>query len=249
MATARAAQSTVNIAATETLYKGQAKSDAASQAAATSESTYYTDTIGSVTTLDGLLSNARLTSFIKTAYGLPASTSTGTLRGILTSDLTNPKSLANTMGSATRQLAAAFNVSTAGTISRDTGGAQSAKAAQMTDDGYMEQSLEDEAGASNQGVELALYFRRKVASGAVTSAYSVLADSALLKVVQTALGISSSSDNEDIDLQATQITNRLNLSSLKDPATLNKFISQFANLYDIANTASSDDTIATLFGS
>ena len=119
----------------------------------------------------------------------------------------------------------------------------------MTDDGYMEQSLEDEAGASNQGVELALYFRRKVASGAVTSAYSVLADSALLKVVQTALGISSSSDNEDIDLQATQITNRLNLSSLKDPATLNKFISQFANLYDIANTASSDDTIATRFGS
>ena len=249
-ATTRVAQSTVNIAGTETLYTAQAKSGKASQAAATTETSYYTSTIGSVTTLDGLLSNARLTSYVKAAYGLPANTTTDTLRQILTSDITDPKSVANTMGAGTRQLAAAFNFSTSGTITRSTGGAQSAKAAQITDDNYMEQSLENEAGQSNQGVELALYFRRKVASGAVSSAYSILADSALLKVVQTALSIPTTASKEDIDLQASQITNRLNLSSLKDPKALNKFISQFANLYDLANNQSSgSDTIFALFGS
>ena len=52
---------------------------------------------------------------------------------------------------------------------------------------HIRQTLEEEAGAKNEGVRLALYFERK-ASG-VKSAYGILADAALLKVVQTALGI------------------------------------------------------------
>jgi hypothetical protein len=190
--TTRQAQSSISIAGTVVLYKAKAGSGTAAQAAAATESNYYTNAMLSVTTLDGLLSDTRLTSYIKTAYGLPAATSNTTLKGILTSDLDDKKSVANTMGGTARQLAAAFNISTTGTITRAATGAQSAKAAKMTDDNFLEQTMEDEAGQDNQGVQLALYFQRKLTSGAITSAYSVLADPALLKVVQTALSIPSS---------------------------------------------------------
>ena len=62
---------------------------------------------------------------------------------------------------------------------------------QGTVDRYVRQTLEEDAGAQNEGVRLALYFERK-ASRASVSAYSILADPALLKVVQTALGIPAS---------------------------------------------------------
>lgn len=242
-------QSTASISGTETLYMAKAKSDTASQTAAKAETTYYNSAIASVSTLDGLLSNSRLTSYIKTAYGLSSTTSNDTLRQILTSDITNSTSVANTMGSSARKLAAAFNFSTSGAVTRNTGVAQSTKSVQMMNDAYLEQTMEDEAGDDNEGVKLALYFQRKVTSGAVSNAYSILADSALLKVVQTALNIPSSSGNEDIDLQATQITNRLNLSSLQDPAKLKSFISQFATLYDLSNSSTDTSDVTTLFGS
>jgi hypothetical protein len=106
--------------------------------------------------------------------------------------------------------------------------------------------MEDEAGTQNEGVKLALYFQRKAPN--ITSAYSILADSALLKVVQTALNIPSASSSQNIDVQATQITNRLKLSDLKDPTKLSKFLSQFASLYDLANNSSgSQSSVLSLF--
>ena len=246
--TVRTVQSTVNIASTETLYMARAKSDKASQAAATTETKYYTSAMTGVKTIDDFMSDPRLVSYAKTAYGLDADISDATLQQILTSDLSSSKSVASTLGSAARQLDAAFNFSTTGTVSRTGGTAQSAKSVQTMNDAYLEQTLEDEAGDDNEGVKLALYFQRKVQAGAVTSAYSILADSALLKVVQTALNIPSSSGNQDIDLQANAINNRLNISDLQDPTKLKTFISQFATFYDLDNSTSNTDDVTTLFG-
>ncbi|MCW6511055.1 DUF1217 domain-containing protein [Lichenifustis flavocetrariae] len=243
----RVAQSTVNIAAIETLYTSQAKTDTASQAAAKTESNYYTSAMGSIKTLDDLLGNARLVSYIKTAYGLDSKTSTATLRNVLTSNLADPKSVASTMGGTYRQLAAAFNFGPKGTITRDTGTAESAKNVQVMQDSYLRQTLEDEAGQSNPGVKLALYFQRKASSGAINNVYNILADTALLKVVQTALNIPSNTSGQDIDIQAKQITNRLNLADLKNPVKLDRFLSQFASLYDLQNGSNSDSSVLSLF--
>ena len=117
----------------------------------------------------------------------------------------------------------------------------------MLGDSYLEQTLEDNAGAQDDGVELALYFQRKAPT--ISSAYSILADPALLKVVQTALNIPTASSEQDIDTQATEITNRLNLADLKDPAKLKSFIAQFTNLYDLDNNTDEDDNpVLELFG-
>ena len=71
-----------------------------------------------------------------------------------------------------------------------------------------------------KGVRLALYFQRK--AEASTSAYDILADPALLKVVQTALGIPAETGAQDIDKQAALIGSQLDLEDLKDPQKLDE---------------------------
>ena len=70
----------------------------------------------------------------------------------------------------------------------------------------------------------------------ITSAYSILADKALLQVTQTALGLPTSMSNADIDVQANMITKKLKISDLQDSDKLNKFLARFSALYDVNNS-------------
>ena len=92
------AESAANISATTTAYMANAKTDAASQTAAKAATAYYKSAIANVTSVSELLADPKLVAYVEQAYDLPASTSTTTLQSILTSDVTNPKSVANTMG-------------------------------------------------------------------------------------------------------------------------------------------------------
>ena len=73
-------------------------------------------------------------------------------------------------------------------------------------------------------------------SGSITSAYSILADKALLQVAQTALGLPTSMSNADIDVQANMITKKLKIADLQDPEKLKKFLARFSAMYDINNS-------------
>ena len=56
---------------------------------------------------------------------------------------------------------------------------------------------------TNEGVRLALYFQRKAPT--ITSALSILADKALLKVTQTTLGLPTSMSQAEIETQEAMI--------------------------------------------
>lgn len=101
---------------------------------------------------------------------------------------------------------------------------------QGTVDRYIRQTLEENAGADNENVRLALYFQRKAPD--VTSPYQILADKALVNVVYTALGLPAVTSAMDIDAQARLIAKRINLDDFKTPDKLNKFIGRFAALAD-----------------
>jgi Protein of unknown function (DUF1217) len=64
------------------------------------------------------MSNSRLLKYAITAYGLnPDITSNTTIRAVLTSDLSDPNSLANTLtNSGYKALASAFNFNTDGSV-------------------------------------------------------------------------------------------------------------------------------------
>ena len=102
----------------------------ASPAGAAFKTQYYQNNISSVTTVDDLLGNDKLLDYALTAFGLdPALQSKITLRAVLTSDLSDPNSVANKQTSASyRALAAAFNFQTDGTIAA---GAQAQSADQL----------------------------------------------------------------------------------------------------------------------
>ncbi len=68
-------------------------------------------------------------------------------------------------------------------------------------------------------------------------AYSILADKNFLTVVQTALGISPYTSQEDIDTQAKLLSGNINFSDFQDPAKLQKFIEKFCALYDENNAS------------
>jgi len=211
------------------------------------ESEYYAQTIGTVTSVNQLLKDQRLMTYVKTAYGLNGQTiSDETFRKILTSDLLDQSSFVNKSNNAAyKQLAAAFNFNADGTVARSQIGAVQDKGDLVaTQDLYIRQTMEQTAGEDNAGVRLALYFQRKAST--ITSGLSILADKALAQVVTTALGISDAAQQGDVDQLAKMIEKRVDFADFKDPAKLDKFLTRFAALYDINNPSTTQSSIPSL---
>ena len=120
--------------------------------------------------------------------------------------MSDPESVANKQTDpAYAGLALAFNFEANGANATTINPAQ-----QPTVDKYLRQTLEEDAGKTNEGVRLALYFQRKAPD--ITSWYDVLADTALASVVRTALGLPDSFATADIDKQALLFEQKLDLT-------------------------------------
>ena len=205
----------------------------------------YEQSLPAVKTVDDFLADNSLVGYATTAFGVePPGTGASAklfLRRILTSDPNDADSFAaRQTKSAWRDFAAAFNFSADGTVR-----IQTTEQSESTISSYLRQTIETQAGKENEGVRLALYFERKVPT--ITSAYSILADPALLKVAQTVLGLSSQTGNADIDVQAKYIESRIDIESLSKPEDLKKFITRFTAMWEAANpSATATTSVATL---
>ena len=229
------------------LYNTRIADTDAARTAAKEENTYYHDAIIRVRSLGDLLADKRLTTYLLKAYDLEGERlSTNDLRSIFTSDPLDPNSFVNKRGDQRmRAMAAAFNFNSDGTVARVPDQAlQTRSDLMLTVDGHVRQTLETDAGAQNEGVRLALYFQRKAAN--LVSPFSILADKALIEVVRTALNFPAQMSQADIDVQAANISKRLNIADLKDPAKLDKFLTRFAALYDMNNGGGFNTLAGTL---
>jgi hypothetical protein len=111
---------------------------------------------------------------------------------------------------------------------------------------YMRQTLEEDAGKTNEGVRLALYFQRKAPN--ITSWYDVLADTALASVVRTSLGLPDSFATADIDKQVQLFEQKLDISDFTDPEKLGKFLTRFTSMYEIDHpTSTAVSSVSVLF--
>lgn len=212
------------------------------------ETRYYREQIGLVDSLDAFLEDSRLVNFMLDANGIDRSTvDTQILRDIFSSDLDDEESFVNQFDNrAFRVIAASFNFNTDGSIAREQVVASQSEANMIeTQEKYLRQSLEIEAGTENEGVRLALYFQRM--AGGITSAYDILADPALQEVVRVALGLPEEMSAADIDAQAKAIESRIEIADFADPEKLEEFITRFSTLYDLENNAA-PSMVTTLFG-
>jgi hypothetical protein len=207
------------------------------------ETAYYLEHIEAVKSIDDFLADDRLFAYAMKAFGLQEMTyAKAFMRKVLTEGIADDDSFANKLADKRyREFADAFNFEQFGattTIFEVT--------RQGTVDRYVRQTLEEDAGGQDEGVRLALYFERK--AGALTSPFGILADPAMLKVVQIALGLPATMSLLDIDRQAEMISARLDIEDLKDPQQLATFLKRFTNLWEVANPNAPASTPALQIG-
>jgi hypothetical protein len=202
---------------------------------------YFQANIGRITTVDQFVNNKRIFDYAMTAFGLSDMTYAKSLikqvlqqgvtdSGALANKLNNPKILA---------LAQAFNFALYGSSTTQTIAATSDVVNK-----YVMQTLETNQGSKSEGVQLALYFQENASK--ISDGYSILADSSLLKVVQTTLGLSSYTSMANIDVQAAQFDKLLNYSDFQDSTKVRNFLERFTAQYDLANPSSSTTIVSAL---
>jgi hypothetical protein len=205
---------------------------------AKAETEAYRAALATVVSVADFVSNKTITDYALKAYGLETEKlAPKDLVAILTSDLSDPKSFVNASGDKRMiEFAAAYAFTTDGRVDRDRQDVQTAKNFLSTQDFFLRQSMEEEAGGDNEAVRLALYFRRM--GPELSSFYDILADPALLNVVQIAVGLPAESGQSNIDVQKRTLEKKLDLESFKDPKQLERFISRFIALYDAQSGSS-----------
>jgi hypothetical protein len=195
----------------------------------------YQDRIGAIRTVGDFLRDDRLFSLALTAYGLdPDIASQTTIRNVLTSDLSDPQSVANKLGGSYVDLAKAFQFNADGSLPAGTQAQSAAKASDTIYQYYVR--------SGNGATPAAAAFNTNLyeaAIAAVTSVDDLLGDSKLYSYALTAFGVDPATVSPSMIRQALT-------SDLSDP-------SSFANtqpdphLRDLAAAFNfnADGTVAT----
>jgi hypothetical protein len=208
------------------------------------ETEYFKANISKVTSIDEFLKNDRLYKYAMKAYGLEdMAFGKGLIKKLLQEGVTNPMSMANKMTNPLyKEFATAFNFASKGEAAT-----WDPSVATQTVERYVQTTLETKEGNENQGVQLAMYFKRKASS--VKTSMSLLADKALLKFVQTTFGIPEAASRADLDIQVRNLEKYLKVADLQDPKKVDKLIQRFSAMWDVSNASTTTVApVLTLFG-
>lgn len=194
------------------------------------ESEYYLSHITKVTSADELMKDDRLFNFAMTAFGLKDMIyGKAFMKKVLKEGIDGTKAFAVQLSDPRfREFAETFNFARYGKAAT-----AFTRAQQGTVDKFLRITLEDEAGKTDEGVRLALYFKRKAPG--ITSVYGLMGDAALYKVVQAALGLPSAASNLDVDKQAAFIKSKIDIDKIKDGTGIDAFLSKFTARWQMAN--------------
>jgi len=194
------------------------------------ESEYYLAKISKIKNIEDFIADRRVFSYAMKAYNLDDMIDAKAyMRKVLKEGVDESDSFANSLTDPRfKEFATAFNFARYGEATT-----VFERTRQGTVDRFVRNTLELQVSGSNEGAGMALYFQRKAPE--ITSPYKILADRTLLKVVQTALGLDSSTSYMSVDRQAQLIESKLKIADLSDPAKLEKFIIRFSSMWDLQN--------------
>lgn len=193
----------------------------------------YETAVAKVTSIDEFLNDDAVYNYAMKAFGLDtAKVDKSFMRQVLAGGVADEDSFANRQKETVyAEFAAAFDFAGKGKT------ATTYRAAvEGTVGNYARQKLEQDAGDQNEGVRLALNFERKAST--IKSWYSVLADTALAKVVRTAFGFPDSFASADIDHQVAAFQKKFDVANFQDPKQVDKLIKRFTAMYDAASQQS-----------
>jgi len=217
--------------------------------AATAEAKYYSENIQNIQTASEFVADRRLVDFVLVANGIkPEDVTDDFMKKVFSSDLDDPKSFVNTQEDHRYvEILSSFNFDANGNIAVRDSGIQGRYGQMTTEYLYLQQSLEEEVGEDSAGARLALYFQRSMPN--INSAYDILGDTALLEVFRTAFELPAEMSTMDIDKQKALVERYMDFNELQDPTELQKFITRFTAMYDLANETDSSPLLQLFSGS
>jgi hypothetical protein len=189
----------------------------------------FTQAVKSATSVTQMLSNPAVMNVLLTANGMKDQIGyTALATKTLTSNLSDPKSLANRLTDTRwKTLAQTYNFGANGLAAIQNPTAIAAVAA-----AYTQSTWENNEDSVTPGLSNALAFKTQAST--VTSVDQIVGNPTLRTVVTTALGIPEQIAFQNLTAQENAITTRLDIKKLQDP----KFVETFAQQYLIANSGS-----------
>jgi hypothetical protein len=195
--------------------------------------TDFTQAVNSAKSVTQLLSNPTVMNVLLTANGMNDQIGyTALATQALTSNLSNPNSLANTLTDTRwKTLATTYNFAANGLSAIQTPAAIASVAA-----AYTKATWENNEDSVTPGLSNALAFKAQAST--ITSVDQILGDPTLRTVVTTALSIPEQIAFQNLGAQENAISSRVNIKQFQDP----KFVETFIQRYLIANSSSASAT-------
>ncbi|MEK9595242.1 MAG: DUF1217 domain-containing protein, partial [Rhodospirillaceae bacterium] len=160
--------------------------------------------------LEELIDNRRLLTFVATAFGLEQeATQPGKIKAILKSDPNDINSFANRLRDPRfGEMAKHFDIPNTGMVNLNRASKQDTLIQK-----YLTNSFEKDLSNKNPAVRDAVFFLRRIND--VNSSYDVLGDMAMRKIVTEALNIPAQTANQTLSTQVGLIDRKLKLDKLK----------------------------------
>lgn len=193
----------------------------------------FTKAVTSATSLQQALHNPAVLNVLLTANGLSDQIgSTALAVQVLTSNLSSPSSLANVLTDTRwKTLAQTYNLATTGLKTL-----QSPKVIAAITQGYAQATWEKNQNAVTPGISDALAFIQQ--AGSIATVDQVLGNSAVRRVVTTALGVPQQIAFQSLTAQEQAIGTRFNVADLKNPAFVQNFAERFMTMNNLSGPAS-----------
>jgi hypothetical protein len=201
-------------------------------AAVKKELDYVKQQIAQMKTPEDLYKNYRVMKFVLSAFALDSEIQyPGRIKKVLQSDLSDEKSLANSLRDARyRQIATALNIQATGLSTL-----KSSATLDALTQKYLTNEYEKSFESTNPALREGLYFLRTI--GNVKSVYEILGDPVLRKVVTTTLGLPDQIAVQSIETQASLITKRLDITKFQVTASTSTSSTAATNAQSDLDTA------------
>jgi hypothetical protein len=195
----------------------------------------FTKAVNAARNVTQLLSNPAVTNVLLTANGMSDQIGyTALATKALTSDLSDPSSLVNTLSDTRwKTLAQTYNFATKGLKS-----IQNATAIAKIADAYATAVWQKNEDSVTPGLSNALAFKAQASS--ITSVDQILGNMTLRTVVTTALGIPKQIAFQSLNAQEKAISTRLDVTRFQD----SKFVDSFVQRYLVAASDSASSSSA-----
>lgn len=215
------------------------------EALAKQEISAFKDRIGSIGSVDDLMKDYKVYSFVMKSFGLEDEMPyKAMIRRIVTSDPLDKKSLANRLTRTDYQdLNKVLGFGADGKANPGVFG--DPKWVQGMVDRYVGQRLVDSQADSNPVVGEALQFLEDAPR--FTNWYKVLANKGAANVMRVALGLPDMLKSADVDAQKRAFEKKMNIADLKDPKVLDGIVRKYAAIQGANQAAASGSGLGVLF--